>query len=92
MTTSDANGGANLMQEPLIIRQQRLSYAIANSGLLVSANLPGSPAEIVKRVQALGLAIIPLRATTVCRIPVATPLTHAIALYGHSGRARIRSA
>jgi bifunctional non-homologous end joining protein LigD len=47
--------GTDLMREPLTERQAKLADAIGDSGLLLSASLPGSPADILKGVKALGL-------------------------------------
>jgi len=47
--------GTDLTSMPLDKRRERLIDAIAGSGLLLSVSLPGSPADIVKSVQALGL-------------------------------------
>jgi hypothetical protein len=47
--------GTALMHEPLTDRQATLAETIADSGLLLSSSLPGSPADILKGVKALGL-------------------------------------
>ena len=47
--------GQDLINEPLVVRREKLTQVLRNSGLLLSMELPGTPARIVDEVRALGL-------------------------------------